>query len=71
VVVGAAIVILAEERAEGELVIMSKKGQVIKLAIKGCASPRSRYAGRAGDEDAGWRFYCLNRLSIKLQIALS
>ncbi len=33
VVVGACV-ILAEERADGELVIMSKKGQVIKLPLK-------------------------------------
>ena len=32
-VVGAAIV-LGEERAEGELIVMSKKGQVIKLPLK-------------------------------------
>jgi DNA gyrase subunit A len=33
VVVGACV-IQPEERAEGELVIMSKKGQVIKLPLK-------------------------------------
>ncbi len=61
-VVGAAV-LTAEERAEGELVVMSKKGQVIKLPLKDVPSLGRQTQGvkvmklRAGDSIASTVYF--------------